>query len=468
MKNLKQRHFLFILLSLFTFNSKGVIGQHGSKESTNGSLKSLSEFIKDGKLHFHTRTNGMSTINEGASEDFFTIGQGLDLIYYTPKFHGFQIEVSGFMTFSWAEYNLINDVTSEYNNSRYEKALYDIHNPISTHYSNMLDEIILSYHHKDLEIKLGNQTFESPLLNKNYNRLRPNVFQGLSLHYEHNSFNFSAAWFISEIVRGTMHSEAIENTFGVYGQGINRFGESSNYHGNISTHGIGIIGVEKENMHSKSQLWNYTSENVFNLSFLQHDYKAEKENLTILLGGQAFYETPLNNGGNSDPDLAYIHKGQSTFGVGGQIGIDLHENHEFTFNYLGISDQGRYLFPREWGREKFYASQTTELFDGYGGLNAYVLRYRFNSKNKQHESIISGGIIDQPNIDNLRLNKYQLDDYYHFLIEHKYHFKNYFEGLDIRFLVTYKTELDGHEMTAQQRLNKVEMIHFNLVLDYHL
>src|SRR5690554_7218767 len=110
-------------------------------------------------------------------------------------------------------------------------------------------------------------------------------------------------------------------------------------------------------------------------------------------------------------------KDEQTFAIGGKLGIKFIQQHELSLNYLGISDKGRFLFPREWGREQFYASQTTELFEGNGGVNAFVMRYKYNSKNNQHATTLSAGLIDQPSVDNLRINKYALDNYYHFRSE---------------------------------------------------
>ncbi|PKR80918.1 hypothetical protein CW751_07045 [Brumimicrobium salinarum] len=440
----------------------------GAQTTSTDSIPTLAKFLKKGKLNFHSRTYFMGTLNEGSSTDFFTIAQSLGVKYKTPAFYGFQIQAGGYLSMRLAEHNLIDENTGEWNKARYEKPLYDINNPNNHYNLGILDEVYLSYKHKNLSFKLGRQSYETPLMNKNYNRLRPNMFQGLSAKYKLNDFTVSGAWFISEAVRGTMRTYSMANSFGVYGQGKNRNGEKHDYHNHISSLGVGVFGVQHELKNLKTQVWNYTAENVFNMSFLQSDYRLEKDDLTYIIGGQGFYEYALNHGGNKDQTRTYICADEQSFGFGGQLGINVKDQHQFTANYLAISDQGRFLFPREWGREQFYASQTTELFEGYGGLNAYVLRYRFQSKNKRHASIVSGGFVDQPGLDEVELNKYQLADYYHFLIEHKYHFQKQLEGLSLRFIATYKTDFSKNEMSAAQKLNKVDMINLNLVLDYHL
>ncbi|RFC54569.1 OprD family outer membrane porin [Brumimicrobium aurantiacum] len=454
--------YVFLLFLIFSFETHA---QHHEEDTS----KTFTNFIKKGHLKLHARTYFMSTHNQSKAYNYGSLAQGVELHYTTPKFHGFQFETSGFITVRFAEYNLIDDENHGWNGVRYEKYLSDIEHPTENHVTQMFDEIALFYHHNNWAFKLGNQTFESPLLNENYNRLRPNIFNGLSNSYKKNKLEMRSALFFAETVRGTSHSKSIQNTFGVYGVGLNQYGDESSYSHNISSLGLGVIGLKYQSGEWSNQLWNYTAENVFNLTFIQSDFKLPFNSQKLLLGIQAFHETSLNNGGNKNSEHAYIRPGEYTFGIGGQLGINLKEQHEFTLNYLGISKQGRYLFPREWGREQFYASQTAELFEGYGGLNALVVRYEYHSKNKFHSAILSGGIIDQPDLDNYELNKYQLADYSHFLVEYKYDFHKYLTGLYLRVITIYKHDNSNElELSDHQLANRSNMLNINLILDYHL
>lgn len=465
-KSIKPQKLIFAVTLLFTFMFTSL--SFGQSSHSSEPSKSLSDFLKKGELNFHSRTYLMSTLNEGNENDFFTLAMGTGVNYKTPSFYGFQIKAGGHLSFRLAEYNLIDSETGRWTRNRYEKALYDINNPNNKYNLGSLDEVYLSYENKGLSFKLGRQTYETPLLNKNYNRLRPNFFQGISTQYKTENLIFSGAWFISEAVRGTMNTYSIANSYGVYGQGTHPDGSRNNYHGNITSLGVGVFGIQYNRKNWKNQVWNHLGENVFNTTFFQSDYSLNRDKTDYLFGVQGFYQTALNNGGNVNPALAYMTKGEQTFALGAKLGATFNQQHEISFNYLGISDEGRFLFPKEWGREQFYASQTTELFEGYGGVNAYVLRYRYFSKDKKHVSKVSAGIIDQPSISNLRLNKYGLDNYYHFLMEHKYHFENYFKGLSLRFIATYKMEMNDEIMTSAEKLNKVNMINLNLVIDYKL
>jgi len=459
--NLKYQDLILGTILLFTFIYPFLgLSQKNSKDVTT----SFSSFLKSGEINFYSRTQVMSTLNEESGNDYFTLGTSGGIEYTTPLVYGFQIKAGGYLSFRLVEYNLVE--AGEWTKSRYEKALYDIKNPSNKYNLGSLDELYLLYKHKSFSLKFGRQTYETPLLNKNYNRLRPNLFQGLSVKYQLKTLTFSGAWFISEGIRGTMDSYSMANTFGVYGQGRHTNGLKNDYHGHITSLGTGVFGLVYKERKFKTQIWNYIGENIFNTTFLQSDYAVVKNRTEFQFGIQGFYQTALNHGGNSNQDHTYMLKDEQTFAIGGKLGIKFIQQHELSLNYLGISDKGRFLFPREWGREQFYASQTTELFEGNGGVNAFVMRYKYNSKNNQHATTLSAGLIDQPSVDNLRINKYALDNYYHFLAEYNYSFSNYLKGLSLRFITTYKKEMNEGSMTATQKINKVDMIHLNLVVNY--
>src|SRR5690606_5776471 len=133
----------------------------------------------------------------------------------------------------------------------------------------------------------------------------------------------------------------------------------SQYPGNLKSYGIGVLGVnyetETKGLKTKSQAWNYLAENVFNLTFLQTDFLVKKESFDLDMGVQGFVQTASYKAGNSDPAKAYMLPDEKSMGVGAKFGVDS-GMHGLSINYMGITKHGRFLFPREWGREIFYAN----------------------------------------------------------------------------------------------------------------
>ena len=87
--------------------------------------------------------------------------------------------------------------------------------------------------------------------------------------------------------------------------------------------------------------------------------------------------------------------------------------HQLSLNYLGISNNGRFLFPREWGREVFFASLPRERYEGSGGTNAYTLKYDYAIPGKNITTMAGIGKVDMPAVHDYELNKYGLPSYYH-------------------------------------------------------
>lgn len=452
---------LFILVSTSSFAQPG----HRADIHPDSTKNTLWKDLDKGYFEFHKRSFAMSTINQGRLSDFYTFTAGAGIGYYSPSIKGFHIGFSGFFMFQLYQHNL--DIVDPYSGkrSRYENQLYDMNDKTNKSDLDRLEELYLTYEFKDLKVELGRQKFESPLLNENDNRMRPNIFSGLSVKYDKKHLKLYAAWFNSITIRGTVEWYDWSESYGVYGQGANPMNDSLSYHGNISSLGMGVLGMEYEKKNWKNQIWNYTNENVFNIIFAQSDYKWERNKFNVLFGAQGFYQNTLNNGGNSNQSVTYRLRGEETFAYGGRIGIN-RKSSTFSFNYFGISDKGRYLFPREWGREKFYASLTRELFEGYGDLNAYVLKYKYKPKGKAYFFSIGAGYIDQPSSENIFLNKYSLDSYYHFTGKFDYKFKGYLEGLDIKFIAAYKQSTDSDNILDRYKINWVDVLNLNLVIDY--
>jgi len=49
-----------------------------------------------------------------------------------------------------------------------------------------------------------------------------------------------------------------------------------------------------------------------------------------------------------------------------------------------------------------------------------------------------------------------------------YKFKGAWEGMELRFLIAAKNEMSNEILSAKNKINKVNMINSNLVLDFHL
>jgi hypothetical protein len=425
----------------------------------------LGDDLKKGEFDFHARSFFMGTINAGSLLNYSTLATGAGVGYTSPEWRGFQIRFNGFFTFQVFENNIrIPDpITGGVN--RYELLLYDMNDLTNTNRLDRLEELYIAYRKNRIKFTFGRQKVSSPLLNEQDNRMRPNVFGGLSMVYSGVSTKWTAMWINSMTIRGTVDWYTVENSVGVYPFGRNPFGQPSNYKGKISSRGIGLLGVQHYKDGFTGQFWNYTAENMFNMSFAQADYNLNVGKTRFYGGLQGFYQFALNDGGNPDPDFTYMLPDERALGVGGKLG-GFYNTHNVSLNYLWISDKGRFLFPREWGREILYASLPRERYEGAGDLTALILKYDWVTPLPNVFTQFGAGMVNHSKMDNYSTNKYGLPSYYHFIGGIEYRFQEYLQGLNLNLLLVNKTAKNRSVLTDNQRINRVDMWNINLVMDY--
>ncbi|MCH6200349.1 hypothetical protein MMU07_12225 [Aquiflexum sp. LQ15W] len=444
------------------------IAQENRLDSLSGheeSGRKLGYDLEKGKFDFHVRSFLMSTHNRGDLLDYSALGVGAGLGYLSPEYRGFQVGFSGFFVFQLFENNIaVADPTTGAGN-RYEILLFDMHDPENMTDLDRLEEFFISYKNGNFRTVFGRQKINSPFLNEQDNRMRPNIFSGLTVNYQKSNWETTASWLSAVTIRGTVDWFSMEESFGVYPFGRNPFGEPSNYSHNISSKGMGMFGLKYRNEDFSAQGWNYFAENVFNMSFLQGDYVLHLGHASVDLGGQGFFQTAVNDGGNSEIEKTYMLPDEKSFGFGGKIGLNSGRHH-ISANFLGINDRGRFLFPREWGRENFYASMSRERYEGSGDMDALVFKYSYDTPFKGLNAQLGAGKVNHGGLDSFKTNKYGIPSYYHFTGLFDYRFSNYLEGLDIQFMVAQKTAQKPSEVPDMFRINRVDMWNLNFIIDY--
>lgn len=80
--------------------------------------------------------------------------------------------------------------------------------------------------------------------------------------------------------------------------------------------------------------------------------------------------------------------------------------------------------------------------------------------------VIGASHVKTPDIHNVELNKYGIPSYLHFSGLADYRFQGFFQGLDLQLLVAAKKETFEREIPLEYVINRVDMVNFNLILDY--
>jgi hypothetical protein len=463
----KTRFLLAIPLLFMHFFSSAQTHEIESDDSSNVKINSIEDFAKQSKWSMHSRSYFMGTINEGALKDDYAFAQGAGIGLLTVPVKGFQLGVAGYFIFNIVSSDLSKPDALSGGNNRYEIGQFDVTNPKNKHDLDRLEDLFLKYTYHKNSITIGRMELNTPFMNLQDGRMRPTLEEAvwLNIHqFKKIKFNGGYVWGVSP--RSTIQFYDLKSSVGIYGQGVNIDGTKSNYLSNIYSKGfyIGNINI-KPFKKFEINLWNGFFENVSNTALVElKNENARNENIKYYQGLMYFRQDAVNNGGNVNQSLTYISKGAQANVLSARLGVKS-KNLDINFNYTHITGDGRYLMPREWGRDPFYTFMARERNEGAGNVHAANTNITYTSKNKNLKSTLSYGYYKMPAVTDARLNKYGMPSYHQINLSSTYIFKNFWKGLELRFLVASKIKSGNDYLAPKYVYNKVNMTNFSLVAD---
>jgi hypothetical protein len=430
---------------------------------------SLLSAFKRGSMNGHFRYFFMATDNAKGLTDYYANAAGGGIRFETARFHGFRFAVSGFYIFNMGSSDLqrLDTVTRQPN--RYEIALFDVNDPSNKKDLDRLEEFYLKYEHKNGSLTFGRQLLNTPVINLQDGRMRPTGVEGAWLIYNKiKKTKIEGGWLYAVSPRGTTKWYDIGESIGVYPQGVNGDGTKSQYGNNIKSKSIGLIGITtRPSKHLALQAWDVFAENIFNTAMLQADLSVPvKNNNGFFVAAQLIKQHAINNGGNVAAAKTFFEKGGKSTSFGTKAGWK-NKSWETSINYTRITEQGRYLMPREWGREPFFTFMPRERNEGFGDLHAMVIKLQYNQPKARFMTSLAGGYFDLPGVKNFRLNKYGLPSYTQINSDTRYSFAGTLKGLEAQLLLVAKLNNGKIDDNLRYQFNKVDMMLYNFVLNYH-
>lgn len=449
---------------VFTLLSHSVLAQHEITVPQKDS-SSLFAAFKNGKTEGHFRYFFMATDNKKGLTDYHAHATGGGLSYTTAAFHGFRLGIGGFFIFNTGSSDLIkpDPVTQQLN--RYEIGLFDIENPSNKNDIDRLEELYVSYSWKKNLVTLGKQIINTPFINPQDGRMRPTAVEGIWLKTKKGNAKIDGGvlWGISP--RSTVRWFNIGQSFGIYPQGVNEAGKPSNYRDHINSRFIGLIGITYPlSKQTKIQFWEQFTDQVFNTALLQVDQQfGENDEAHYYAAAQTIVQHSLKNGGN--PDHTYMQRRSTSLSFGTRIGWKK-KTTDISFNYTRITRHGRYLMPREWGRDPLFTFLPRERNEGFGDLNAWMLQYKKQFGKSGFQLQTGFGYYQLPDVLNTQLNKYGMSSYTQLNIDLQYQFKGLFSGAQAQLLYVYKGQEGNSYNNDKYVIHKVNASLFNLILNY--
>ncbi|MGM0588910.1 MAG: OprD family outer membrane porin [Bacteroidota bacterium] len=351
---------------------------------------------------------------------------------------------------------------------RYTLGLYDVQHPGKPSIS-FIGRLNLTYSPGNHELTVGRMLPKTPFFNPEDGRMIPTLAQGVRYTYRPDNQFMGQVYFIQAVApRSTGKWYTIGNSLGTYSAGLRSDGTPSQYAGNVDTDGLVIARFGwNYAQHGNVNLWNYRLTNVFNLAYFQgHQTIFTSNPWTVRASVEGFYQNGVGEGGSTQPDLRYIDPEAESWGLGARVAV-IHQPLTFSLAGLRIGPAGRFLFPREWGREPFFVFQKRERAEGSGDTWVYysALNYhqdRFNVK-------LSYAFQDRTSPAQAELNKYALGDYHQLNINiHRSWAVTDSNKLGLELLYTYKWNGMDKDipLKAGWEYNKVNLHLYHLVLNY--
>jgi hypothetical protein len=424
--------------------------------------------FKNGSINGHLRYFFMSTDNQPGLSDYYAHAGGGGIKFETAKFKGFQLGISGFFTFNLSSSDLSKPDQSTNQSNRYEIGLFDIEDPTNKTDIDRLEELFIKYNFGNSFVTAGKQLINTPFINLQDGRMRPTEVSGLWTEINSIKNLKIEGGFLNQISpRGTVKWYNVKESIGVYSSGLNKDGSKSNYAGNTNTKGIAMIGLKHKTTKNISlKFWNLFVENIFNISMLQADLKQPIASGGDLIGGIQFIQQHrIGNGGNNELSKRYVQDNNATT-FGGTIGWE-NKSWNTSFNYNRITAAGRYLMPREWGRDPFYTFMSRERNEGFSDVNAYVIKIGYTIPKTTIKTNTSVGYVELPEVGDFAKNKYGMPSYTQLNVDIRYEFTGFLTGLGTQLLYVYKKKAGNSTINEKYIINKVNMGLWNLVLNYN-
>jgi hypothetical protein len=414
----------FVLLSVITLQAQ----------------ESLTRFLAEGKVQGHVRNYFMATDNHGLSNYYANATGGL--IGYTKKeYKGFELGFSGVFTFKTFgdNMNFTDPVTGK--SSKWERELFDLNNPGNYYNLYRLESLYLKYRYKQSYISVGRLPLEyHPLINNSDGRMLDFAFQGINSVVAIDSslsVNVTVLNMVSPRAMPKWYSP--NEAIGLLNNGYLSDGTKADYSGLTKANIVAYAGVEKTTGKLKLNFWDTHIDNLMNTLWAEAQYSDD----LFSAGIQYSYQIPYANQKNVAYANRYVQPGEH-----GQVASTMVKYKTNRFEaivaFTAAFNTGRYLFPRELGRDQFYTSLPRSRIEGLGDSNIVRVGLQYSFWLPQLTAGVDATAVNGPGVRNYSLNKYGLDDYYQINSKIHYSFKGFFKGLDVTLLYIWKQNKNLH------------------------
>jgi hypothetical protein len=411
-----------------------------------------------GKVHGQIRAFMMTEDNQEPLHDYEATAMSGKLLYSTPPWNNWQATIGAYTT------HFITDNISSQNteplannkNSRYVVGLVDSTNYDASSVTN-IGEAYLQYKKNQTSLTVGRMKLDTPFVNPQDGRMIPTFEQGVWVTSALSpQINIQMGYINAFWTRNTPEWKSVEDSLGLPGyemgnSAIDGVTVAGNYYGNTNSNGLYIANIRYEtNNKLRLDFWDYYLENIFNLGYAEVLYSHPLGEAEVSYGLQYIHQRQSGDGGNSEDNIAsptntlkaksYMQEGEKSTTYGLKTSLK-YQKSKFTLAYNQTTDEGRFLFPREWGKEPLYTFQKRERSDGSGNCHAWLatlehdfMQQGFNGLQMQ----VGYGEYIKTDPKEWIYNKYGHPSYAQWNVDIFYRFSGFLKGLRAEYLMARK------------------------------
>ncbi|WP_224491060.1 hypothetical protein [Robertkochia flava] len=455
---MKRPQFFLIVLVLI-----GIFQNHAQEKDVpreSQDLQKLTHLFTRGKLEGHIRNYFMLTHNQGNLKDYYTDAVGGSIAFRTMPINGFEAGVKGLFTYSAfsADLNAPDPITG--GTAKWEHQLYDITNPYNLNDLDRLEHLYLKYRFSSGYVTYGKMEIEdTPLLNESDDRMKPFAFKGVWMHLDQRGHTLDLSWIDRVSPRSTVEWFDFNEAIGIEDNGYQPNGTPAHYHERTESRGIALLNYEYRYDHWRFRYNHWYLHRISNTGMLHLEYDIPGWRF----GMQYALQTPDHFQAALPYAERYMQEGEQ-----GQVFSSMAEFRRSGWmvnaSFSKAFASGRFLFPRELGRDHFYTSVQRSRLDGFGDAAVFTLRGGWDLHQKGMFLLTQFTGVYGPEVGDYRFNKYNLDSYYLWNTKFTWHLHNFFEGLNLELL--YVRKWNRNNSTPEVVFNSSNLGQLNFIVNY--
>jgi hypothetical protein len=351
--------------------------------------------------------------------------------------------------------------------NRYESGLFNLLDP-QDRFFGRLELLSLSFTQPKFGFKVGKMTIQSDWVNAQDGRLSPTVVEGVHAWVAPATNWKLSGWAINRMnVRGSKDWLLVGETIGLFPQGRSPFGKPAAYLGNTTSPWLGIWELEGKMKGGRSLRFSNTyAANVFATYWATYEKSSKKSLGTWTSGIQAGMQHGLGEGGNVDPLKQYKNPSDLNFAVSAKLNWKKGP-WETQLSATQVGGKGRWLSPREWGKDAWYTFIPRERNEGFETVTAAVGYVSYRLEEIGMQVYTYAGIHILPDPLDAAANKYNFPSYRQHNFGLRYVPKK-LKNLDFHLILVVKEPLTNQKLSTVQQYNKVDLLHFNGLINWKL